>query len=182
MNVTKLLRHGIWLLGCGWLCCGCFTTPKATDLTPVGLSFPQGFDAPVEVELRGDAKVEKTVVIPQAEMALALREAVVTSGLFPSTGDDGGEGYQLLVVITGYDPPQAGFTITATLTSRWLLTREGGSEPLFQDFLKSTYTCGVGDAFVGMKRFRLANEGAVRAMIADGLEKISRVAQKGSEP
>lgn len=44
---------------------------------------------------------------------------------------------------------------------------------VWQEMIKSEYSQGVGDAFVGATRFRMANDGAIRENIKKGMLKLS---------
>jgi hypothetical protein len=65
--------------------------------------------------------------------------------------------------------------MTVTLTSHWQLTKQGDPRPFWQSFVSTKYTAKAGDAFVGVERLRMANEGAARANIKDGLEELSEL-------
>lgn len=69
----------------------------------------------------------------------------------------------------------AGFNMTMSLRADWMLARVSDNKVLWHDKILSTYTATVGDAFAGIKRLRLANEGAARKNIEQGLAELAVV-------
>jgi hypothetical protein len=72
-------------------------------------------------------------------------------------------------------PPSADFSTTVGLAARWTLTDKAGGR-VFEDTVRSEHTCTLGDAFVGTKRLQLTKEGAARANIRLGIERLSQLA------
>ncbi len=152
---------------------GCYSLPKAADMTPGALQLRRKVDAPVHVVVHGEGRLEKQVLVGNAEIRQALVDAARASGLFAEVADAPGSGHLLEVSLVGFTPPRPGFDMTASVSSRWRLTRPPETKPIFEDFLKTTHTVTTGEAFVGATRYRRACEGAIREMIADGLRRIS---------
>jgi hypothetical protein len=63
--------------------------------------------------------------------------------------------------------PPAGFTITIDSFVRFTLLQKSDDNVLFDDVLRGEYTATVDDAFAGQERLRLAEEGAMRAVISE---------------
>ena len=160
-------------LTAGLLTAGCGSLPKAADMTPAKIEVQNRSAKPVKVVVEGEPKVEKTVLVKNEELAKAIQMGIERSRLFSNVDKGTTEGFLLEVTIVGYNPPRSGFNMSATMTTRWKLTRLPGEETVFEDFFKKTHTCTVGDAFAGMTRFRKTNEGVVRDTIAEGLQRIS---------
>jgi hypothetical protein len=154
---------------------GCMSMPKAADMTPRHVAVAEKSAKPVRLVVKGEPTLEEKVVVQNAEMAVAARSALETSRLFSQVADGVEDGYQLEIAVMGYNPPRPGFNMTSTMTTHWTLTRVPSQEVLFEDFLKKSHTCKVGDAFAGATRWRKANEGVVRDTIADGIERLSKV-------
>ena len=83
--------------------------------------------------------------------------------------------YQLEVIITELDQPWGGLDLTVALSTRWKLTKRGSSEPTWKHSIHASYTATFADAFAAIKRLRLANEGAARKSIAEGIRRISEL-------
>ncbi len=88
--------------------------------------------------------------------------------------------YQLTAELVQLRQPLAGVSMTVTARVRYTLVRATGGAPLFERLIETPYTAQFGDAFVGMKRLSLANEGAVRANIQALIDAL--VAQSRSDP
>lgn len=172
----KILRFlSLALLSGACLLTGCTTLPKAADMTPATVELKNRASHPVKLVVEGEPKREKTVQVGNAELAQAIRMTIEKSQIFSKVVESVSEGYLLEVTVVGYNPPRPGFNMSATMTTRWRLTRLSNREVIFDDFFKKTHTAKVGDAFVGATRWRKANEGMVRDTIADGLQRISQL-------
>lgn len=169
------LTFSALLLGGSLFLVGCSALPKAADMTPATVEVKHRNAKPVKVVVEGEPKRDKSIQVPNAEFAQALRNAIESSQLFSKVDDAALGGFLLEVAVVGYSPPRPGFNMSATMTTRWKLTRFPGQEIVFEDFFKKTHTCTVGDAFAGAARWRKANEGVVRDTIADGLRRISQL-------
>ncbi|QXQ04834.1 hypothetical protein KX816_11015 [Sphingosinicellaceae bacterium] len=73
--------------------------------------------------------------------------------------------YQLTAELVQLKQPMAGISMTVTARVHYTLTPSAGGAPVFDRLIETPYTAAFSDAFVGMKRLSLANEGAVRANI-----------------
>ena len=153
---------------------GCGSLPKPAAMTPARMAIQNRSSKSVKVVVEGEPKIEKLIAVKNQDLAQAVEMAIEHSGLFAKVDKTTAEGFLLEVAVVGYTPPRNGFNMTATMTTRWKLTRIPGQQAVFEDFFKKTHTCTVGDAFAGMARFRKANEGVVRDTIAEGLNRISK--------
>jgi len=61
------------------------------------------------------------------------------------------------------------------VTAHWQLTRMVPRQVVFQEVIPSSYTATVSDAFAAITRLRLAEEGAARANIQDGLNRLAQL-------
>jgi hypothetical protein len=145
-------------------------------MIPSAVKLDKTYDGAVRVVVVGEPRMEqKYTIVAKAEMESALRAAIERSGLFRRVDDATNDGFELQVRVLGYEPPTAAFDRTVVMTTRWELTRLPAGDVVVEDFLKTSYTATVGDAFVGQIRIRKANEGVVRTAIAEGLRRISTV-------
>jgi hypothetical protein len=164
------------VLTLGALLTGCVSLPNAVNMSPTNMVIKNRSAKSVTLAVEGEPRLDNSETIVQnSEITQALRNAIEKSRLFKSVSDSLSDGYLLEVSIVGYDPPLSGAKMTAVMTTRWRLSRQSGQEVLFEDFLKKSYSCTVGDALNANKRFIMANEGVVRETIAEGVQKISEL-------
>jgi hypothetical protein len=113
--------------------------------------------------------------IGDAEFAAALVESINKSKTFSKVIQGQGADYLLNVTIFSMDQPSFGFSFTVKMEALWTLTKTDGSV-IWKEAVKSEHTATTSDAFAGVERLRMANEGAARNNIALGLAKIGKLA------
>jgi hypothetical protein len=111
--------------------------------------------------------------ISNADFSAALRHAIEQSKLFARSAEAGAGDYHLEVLLARLQQPMFGFSMTVTLEASWTLTRRSDQTIVWQKSIESTYTASTGDAFAGVKRLRLATEGAAKENIAQALQAIA---------
>ncbi len=80
--------------------------------------------------------------------------------------------YELEANMLGLAQPIAGFNITVTSHVNYsVLERDSGSS-YFLTTVTAPYTAKLGDAFAGVKRLRLANEGSIRSNIQKFIDEL----------
>jgi len=94
----------------------------------------------------------------------ALAAALEESGLFYAVVDRVGD-YDLYVHIEELRQPHFAWTMEVRLVTSWSLTRRGEREPTWSDVVFTDYGVPFPVEFSGIKRLRLANEGAARSNI-----------------
>jgi hypothetical protein len=156
---------------------GCATPAKSTAMIPPGINPPRHHPHTVRITVGGGQETNPLLTsnISNEDFAQALAGAIAQSRLFSEVSNSGGAEYDLSVTILYVDQPVMGFNMTVEMRTYWQLTRSGNSSPLFHTTVISSYTATVGDAFAGLKRLRLANEGAARENIRDGLHQLAEV-------
>jgi hypothetical protein len=160
-----------------WILSGCATPAKVANMTPSEISITNKHPHTVSTAVVGGEETSSLGMskVSDTRFQKALTNAILESAVFSDVVSIGGSDYHLRVVITNLGQPMAGFDMTVTLTSHWELTKQGDSRPFWQSFVSTKYTATVGDAFVGVERIRVANEGAARANIKDGLQQLSEL-------
>ena len=113
--------------------------------------------------------------VSNEDLAGAIEESIVKSGLFSrvvqgETGD-----YILSVTITETTKPLFGTTMRVNMEAGWSLTSAKTHETFMRKVIKSSYTATMDDAIGGTTRFRMAVEGAARENIRLGLGEIARL-------
>jgi hypothetical protein len=103
----------------------------------------------------------------------AVARSLWESGLLRPVYDAVGD-YHLDVCIASVDQPHWAFPMTVELVTDWALTPKDWSSPLWEDTLHVRHTEPFEREFFGIKRLRLATEGAARETIGAALEQIGR--------
>lgn len=100
----------------------------------------------------------------------AVKESLISQGLYSANGK-----YRLEVSMLKVDQPIFGLDLEVTTYVRYILTSVDSGAVVFDETVIAPYTAGVGDAFVGVKRLRLANEGSAQKNIEGMLKKLSEL-------
>ena len=83
--------------------------------------------------------------------------------------------YLLKAAIINLNQPLWGASMTVDIDIAWTLAKIRVETPLIREVHSSTYTAPMGAAFAGVKRLRIATEGAVRENIDWILKRISQL-------
>jgi len=114
------------------------------------------------------------VPVPHSDLQYAIEESIREGKVFEKViSSDKGE-YLLNVMIFTLQQPLLGFDFTVKIEAGWTLTKAGG-KMVWQKLIKSQYTATTDDAFAAQIRFRLANDGAIRNNITQGLKALSNL-------
>jgi len=103
----------------------------------------------------------------------ALFRSLTTSHTFRAVVKTGKSDLVLDVFIQDVKQPILGFDMTVTVKSKWTIYDAATDEVIRRELITASHTATVGDAFVGITRLRLANEGAVRKNIEAGIKWLS---------
>ncbi|HCA26831.1 MAG TPA: hypothetical protein DEP05_04185 [Betaproteobacteria bacterium] len=98
----------------------------------------------------------------------AVEMSLSSQGLLSQNGR-----YQLKVKLAEIDQPMFGLDFTVTTHVNYILMDTKTNKVIFNDTIVSPYTASVGEAFLAVKRLRLANEGSAKQNIEDLLKKLS---------
>lgn len=83
--------------------------------------------------------------------------------------------YQLIAVLLNVDQPFMGFNMTVTSTVEYTLLDTSDGTTVFRERVVAPYTAKAGQAFLGMERLKLANEGSIRENIRLLIERLSKL-------
>nr|WP_282451737.1 hypothetical protein [Marinobacter koreensis] len=112
-----------------------------------------------------------TSEIDNDAFAGALKQSLRKQGLLSGSGR-----YQLEALLLEVDQPMFGLDFKVTTHVKYILTdRKNNGAVVLNETIVAPYTATVGDAFVAIKRLRLANEGSGKANIQNLLEKLSEL-------
>lgn len=110
--------------------------------------------------------------IADTDFAEALIRSIRESRLFAAANEQGAT-YHLEAFISVLQQPLFGFNMTATLEVSYRLVNSKNGEVMLDKTISTSYTATTRDAFAGVTRLRLANEGAARANIEEVIQAIS---------
>lgn len=102
--------------------------------------------------------------VSSSDFERALEGSLRDAGLL-STNQQSGD-FTLVASLQKLEQPLVGLDMTVTATVQyWLVQRATGKE-VYAKTLTTPYTAKFSDAFAGVERLKLANEGAMRANIS----------------
>ena len=153
---------------------GCASPAQPTAMVPKGV--PVLAREPRTVNLRAFGG-EPTIPLGRSKISNqdfehALAQGLAQAGLLLAVVDEPAD-YRLDVTIEEVAQPWFAFPMTVQLVTRWELARRGEREPFWTDTIRSTYTGPFSAEFFGIRRLRLANEGAARAAILEGIRRLA---------
>ena len=111
--------------------------------------------------------------VANEDFKAALEMTIERTGLFSRVIRSANGDYQLDVRLVQLRQPMVGFNMTVEAQTEWRLRHVSSGRVVWQENVNRAFTATVGDAFAGIKRLRLANEGAIREDIKAGLERIA---------
>ncbi len=97
------------------------------------------------------------------EFARALRDSLAAAGML-AAGPGPGQ-YVLLADLQRLKQPVFGFNMKVTAVVGYQLRERSSGMPVFQTEVTTPYTAEMSEAFLGVERLKLANEGAIRENI-----------------
>jgi hypothetical protein len=110
----------------------------------------------------------------------SFHDALAQSLAAAKLGTTGPGRYRLNADLVELDQPWIGFDITVTAKVHYTLTSPNGGAPRFDQIVETPYTAAFGDNLYGVERFRLADEGAIRANIETAIAALAAALQTGS--
>jgi len=171
------LSVGAALCLCVALLVGCASPAKREAMIARSIPKASACHDPVAVVVEGGHETDPLFapMVSNSEFQSALVESLRKAGIFRSVEASANAPYRLKVRLEHLDQPVAGFDMTVTLQTDWILTRPPEERVLWQQRILSPYTATMGDAFAGVTRLRVATEGAARRNIEQGLAKLAEL-------
>jgi len=114
-----------------------------------------------------------TSQVSSRDFQVALEDSILHYGVFSKVVKGGGADYRLDVTLVRLQQPLVGFNMTVTATVDWRLADTKSGRILWEKTIVSPYTAQINAAFLGVERLKLANEGAIRESIKQGIEQIA---------
>jgi hypothetical protein len=156
---------------------GCASAARPKAMIPIPSSSIHKSAADIVVLVIGGRETSAMAAsqISNEDFAQAIRESFEQSGLFQKALSDGLAKYRLDAFITQVNQPMFGFAMTVSMEVNYTLARTAPQGVIWQKAISSSYTAAVSEAFVGVTRLRIANEGAARNNIDQAMEEISKL-------
>lgn len=101
--------------------------------------------------------------VSSSDFERALEASLKDAGLLSANRQ--GSKYTLTAHLMKLDQPFIGLSMTVTATVKYTLVDRASGKTVLERDVAVPYTAGVGDAFIGTERLKLANEGAIRSNI-----------------
>jgi hypothetical protein len=155
---------------------GCASPAQSSAMvaTPVGSVTKHVQSVSMNVTGGSETSAAMASQISSTDFAAALKQSIEQSGLFAKVEPNGGsDDYHLEVAIVRLQQPMFGLNMTVVIETNWTLTRQNDHYTVWQKAIVTSHTAKTGEAFAGVKRLRLANEGAARDNIHDALTQLA---------
>lgn len=156
---------------------GCATGATVEGMTTTDYNAPTKHAKSVSVKVGGGQQTSALgkSQISDEDFTAALVASINKSKAFSTVVQGKAGDYELSVGILGMDQPSFGASFTVKMEAGWTLKNSATGAVVWQKVIKSEHTATMGDAMVGATRLRMANEGAARNNIKQGLTEISRL-------
>ncbi len=155
----------------------CVSPAQPEAMIPESVALQHKFHQSVSTVVSGGQSTNPlwTSQVANEDFQTALQDSIEKHGLFSQVLRSNGGDYVLDVRLVRLGQPIIGLNMTVTADVEWRLNRGSSGSRVWEERIVRKYTATVGQAFAGVKRLRLANEGAIRENIKAALEKISRL-------
>lgn len=165
-------------LGAGLLQTGCATGAKASAMevrrSDVVTASPAPTVGVIKVgEITGgkDTNPMWKSNVGTYDFRLALKNSLAAAGYL----GDGNASYVLNAELLDVKQPVIGFDYTVGSRVHYVLRDAQDGREALNETIDAEYTAKAGDAFLGVKRLQLANEGSIRNNIKAFLQKLSQL-------
>jgi uncharacterized lipoprotein YajG len=156
---------------------GCATPATSVAMTATPATPVHQIGSDVSVAVSGGSMTTSTGAsqISDEAFAQALRDSIERSGLFAKVSPSGAR-YKVTAFIGKVDQPLLGFSMTVKMEVSYALVDTQSGKTLWSKSIESEHTAKAGEAFAGVKRLRLANEGAARENIQQAITAMGTLA------
>jgi hypothetical protein len=155
----KFVKHTLAIATCFYLA-GCASGAQVENMIYKGDAKEYAAEIKSNVALSSVKGGEETnpawtSEISDETFSGAIKQSLVDQGLYSENGK-----YSLSVEMIEIDQPLFGFNMTVTTVVKYILKEKSSGEVLLDEEVNAPYTATVGDAFSGVERLKLANEGS----------------------
>ena len=154
---------------------GCASPATKKEIIVENASFDTRHPYSVSVIAGGGGETTATSYtnITNEDLAGAIEESIMNSGLFSSVVKGDAADYKLSVYLVSMSKPMFGFSFTIDMEMSWSLMNMKTGDAVMRKSIKSSHTTTTGEAFAGVTRIRMAVEGAAEDNIRKGLQAIA---------
>lgn len=174
MNLIKLST----VIIAGALLFGCASPAQVENMkvdASVNMSFDKNLNNSIEVNKVGGGEETNpmwTSEIGSVEFEAALKSSLKSLYLLSQKSQPT---YELSASLMDVDQPIGGLDMEVTSSIRYLLVEKSSKNIILDETIVAPYTATFGDAFSGVERLRMANEGSAKTSITKFLEKLSEL-------
>lgn len=175
-HITSRLLGSLLLCAVAFLA-GCATPSDPTAMVVSTADFGRQHPHSVSVNVVGGRETSKAGAsqISDQDFRSAVVRSIEQSRLFEQVLAPDSADYHLEILIARLDQPMFGFNMTVTIETSWTLTRRDSGDVVWEKTIPTSHTAKAGEAFSGVKRLRLANEGAAQANIEEALKELAQL-------
>ena len=172
------------LLLCAAFISGCATPARVDQMTVSGQPAQRVAESP----MRGNVAVRDVTGgqetnpmwksnVSSSEFAQAIEGSLRTVGLLAPNRQAGR--YMLTAHLQSLEQPVFGLDMTVTASVNYNVVERATGKEVFQKTVTAPYTAKFSDAFAGVERLKLANEGAIRTNISQLIDELFRLKVDG---
>ncbi len=153
---------------------GCASSSKPENMVAGVIQAGKTQPYSVSVNSSGGRETSKMGAsqIADKDFVEAIKQSITANKTFDAVVEGDAGQYALSVAIVKLQQPMIGLDMTVKMEAAWQLRKQDG-KVVWEQVINSEHTATVSDAFAGVARLRMANEGAAKANIKQALEKIS---------
>ncbi|WP_231566667.1 hypothetical protein [Vibrio variabilis] len=141
----------------------------------VNLAFDENLNSAIELNQVGGGEETNpmwTSEIGNKEFEAALKSSLKSQYLLSR---DSQSIYELSATLMEVEQPTFGLDMEVTSTVRYILVEKSTNQIIFDELIKAPFTATFGDAFSGVERLKVANEGSAKSNITKFLQKLSQL-------
>lgn len=156
---------------------GCVSPAKSTGMTVRDAKIQKQHPYSVKIVVEGGSSTDSLGFTPVSNEAFAkaVANSIIGLKLFSEVRNDGNVDYLLSIQIFSIEQQPIGFNLTTHVEVGWSLVDVVTGKRVMRKIINSSYTATVGEAFAGVKRMRLATEGAAKKNIEEGIQEIAKL-------
>ena len=156
---------------------GCASPADPERMVPTDAVVRKTHSATVDVAVIGGTQTNPLWVskVSNEDFRKAVETSLLRYGVFSRVIQNQGTDYRLDVELKQLKQPFAGFNMTVTSKVHWRLSNSKTGRIVWQQDIDRRFTAKLGDAFYGVHRLELANEGAIRENIKTAVQELGQL-------
>ena len=155
----------------------CAAPAAPSAMVPTDAAIHKTHSGTVAVAVSGGKQTNPlwTSQVSNEDFKQALEDSLLRYKVFSRVLKSNGADYRVEVALQELKQPFVGFSLTVKSKVHWRLINAKTGGVVWQKTIDGNYTAGVGDAFVAVRRLKLANEGAIRENIKTGIQEVGQL-------